>query len=278
MAEYSVLSLETLIQKRATVRGFQDFSLDNPKTLMEKLQWLNIHDDIERRAYCADKVLVHEYAKEKIGKDICVPIIKVYDSPSDVRLAELPEKFVLKCNHGYAFNIICRNKNSLNEKECQIQLQKWLDTPFGEKTAESHYLYIKRKCYAEKFLENKGQNELTDYKFVCFNGKPIYVQIINNRHENTFHLNWYDMNFNFVDISRIDICSNKDMPDRRPSGFELMKEYAAKLSSEFRFVRVDFYEVDGKVYLGEMTFTPATCFIKYKDPNTDRMLGDMLKL
>lgn len=263
---------------KSVSRGFANFNIDNPKTWCEKMAWLQLNDDIQLRAKCADKIRVHEYSIEKLGKDICVPIIKVYDNPNDVKFDKLPDKFVLKCNHGYAFNIICRDKTKLNESECRSKLQRWLETSFGEKSIEPHYLEINRKCYAEKFIENKGQLELIDYKFVCFNGVPTYVQIINGRHTPDFHLNYYDMSFNFMDISRIDVPSNPSKLDTKPSQFELMKEYAAKLSADFRFVRVDFYEVDGVVYLGEMTFTPATGFIKWKRTTDDLRFGNMITL
>ena len=266
-----------LVQK-AHSRGFSNFSIDNPKTWCEKMQWLQLYDNIDLRAFCADKIKVHDYSVQKLGKDICVPIIKVYDDPSQLNFDELPDRFVLKCNHGYAYNIICRDKSKLNQSECSRNLQKWLNTPFGQMSLEPHYLKIERKCYAEQFLENVDRSEITDYKFLCFNGKPTYVQILNDRHTPKFHLNYYDMDFNFMNISRTDVRCRWDMLDEKPSQFELMKEYAAKLSEDFRFVRVDFYEVDGIVYLGEMTFTPASGFIKWTDPAIDRKFGDLISL
>lgn len=275
--EYSY-NLKQKILEKAKLKGFTHFNIDNPKTWCEKMQWLQLNDDINLRAKCADKIKVHDYSIEKLGKDICVPILKVYDSPKELDFNKLPDKFVLKCNHGYAFNIICRNKNDLNENDCRQKLQQWLNTPFGETSIEPHYLKIERKCYAEKFIENPGQLEVTDYKFVCFNGKPTYCQILNGRHTPDFHLNYYDMDFNFVNISRTDVKNNPNKLDAKPSRFELMKDYAKKLSEDFRFVRVDFYEVNGIVYLGELTFTPATGFIKWTDPTIDRKFGDLIKL
>lgn len=263
---------------KAKLRGFQNFNIDDPQTWCEKMQWLQLHDDIRLRAKCADKIKVHDYSIEKLGKDICVPIIKVYNTPDEVNFSELPDKFVLKCNHGYAFNIICRDKSKSNQTECQSKLQQWLNTSFGETSIEIHYLEIERKCYAEQFIENPGQSEVTDYKFICFNGEPTYCQILNGRHTSGFYLNYYDMDFNFVNISRTDVKNNPNKLDVKPSQFCLMKEYAKKLSEDFRFVRVDFYEVNGIVYLGELTFTPATGFIKWTDPTIDELFGEKTKL
>ena len=272
------MTIKSKLLEKARLRGFQPFNIDNPKTWCEKMQWLQLYDDIDKRAFCADKIKVHDYSIERLGKDICVPIIKIYDTPKDVRLNELPDRFVLKCNHGYAYNIICRDKSQLNEKECQDKLQQWLNTPFGDNSLEPHYLKIDRKCYAETFIENPGQLEVTDYKFVCFEGNPTYCQVLNGRHTPEFHLNYYDMNFDFVDISRCDVKNNKMLLDKKPSQFELMKEYSKELSKGWHFVRVDFYEVDGIVYLGEMTFTPATGFIKWTDPSIDKKFGELIKL
>ena len=268
---------ERLLNK-SIQRKFQEFSIDNPKTWCEKMAWLQINDNIDLRARCADKIRVHEYSMEKLGKDICVPIIKVYDSPDDIKLEELPEKFVLKCNHGYAYNIICRDKSELDIDDTKSKLRLWLDTPFGERSVEPHYLKIERKCYAEQYLKNEGYLELVDYKFLCFEGEPTYLQILTGRHTEDFHLNYYDMDGKFADISRTDVINNPNKLDTIPPHFELMKEYARALSKDFHFVRVDFYEVDGAVYLGELTFTPATGFIRWTDLSIDRKFGDMIKL
>lgn len=272
------MNIKERILEKARLRGFQPFDIDEPKTWCEKMQWLQVHDDIDKRAFCADKIKVHDYSIERLGKDICVPIIKVYDSPNDVSLDELPDKFMLKCNHGYEYNIICRDKSQLREEECRMKLQQWLDTPFGERSVEPHYLKIDRKCYAETFIENLGRLEVIDYKFCCFEGVPTYCQVLNGRHTPEFHLNYYDMDFKFVDISRCDVKNNKMMLDEKPSQFEQMKRYAKELSKGWHFVRVDFYEVDGIVYLGEMTFTPATGFIKWTDTSIDKKFGDMINL
>ncbi len=275
--EYSY-NLKQKILEKAKLKGFTNFNIDNPKTWCEKMQWLQLNDDINLRAKCADKIKVHDYSIEKLGKDICVPILKVYDSPKELDFNKLPDKFVLKCNHGYAYNIIIRDKSKVDIEECKRKLQQWLGTPFGERSLEPHYLKIDRKCYTERFIENPGQLEVTDYKFICFNGEPTYCQIFNERHQSEFHANYYDMNFNFVDICRQDIKNDPSKLDKCPRYFDMMKEYAKKLSQDFRFVRVDFYEVDGVVYLGELTFTPATGFIKWTDPTIDIKFGNLIKL
>lgn len=274
MKEYNLLK-QKIIEK-SKLRGFQNFNIDNPKTWCEKIQWLQLNDDIDKRAFCADKIKVHNYSIERLGKDICVPILKIYNSPDEINFDELPNQFVLKCNHGWNMNIICDDKLKLDINEIKEKLKIWLNTPFGEKSIELHYLKIERKCFFEKYLGNP-----LDYKFWCFEGKPIYCTVntnIGNNASSSYYINWYDINWNFINFSRIDHCNNPNIINEKPSQFELMKEYAKKLSNGWHFVRVDFYEVNGVVYLGEMTFTPASGFIKWTDENIDRMFGDMIKL
>lgn len=279
MFNYSKEDVENFLKEKALKRRNLKLDLKNPVTVQDKISWLIVNDDCnELKAKCADKILVHEYSKEKLGDDICVPILKIYNSPNEINIDELPEKFILKCNHSFNKNIIVRNKKDFDINLAKKNINKWLSEPFGIKSIEPHYIEIERKCYSEKLLEQVGYKEITDYKFICFNGKPTYVQIINGRHTPDFHLNYYDMNFNFVDICRQDIKNNKEKLDKEPFGFNLMKEYAEKLSQDFRFVRVDFYSVDNVVYLGELTFTPAQCFIKWTDDNVDKIFGDLLVL
>lgn len=269
--------LKQALLERAAIKGYKKFEIDNPRTWCEKIQWLQINDDKNPlKSLCADKIRVHDYCKEKLGKDICVPILKVYDSPNDLDFSELPQKFVLKCNHGWNMNIVVENKDEKDRDECVDKLKTWLEVPFGLETVEPHYLSIERKCFAEWHIGTP-----LDYKFWCFNGRPIYCTVNSNIGENGsehYFINWYDMTWRFVNYSRLDHSSNSKMLDAKPSKFNQMKEYASVLSADFRFVRLDFYEVDGTVYLGEMTFTPATGFIKWRRTTDDLRLGNMLTL
>ena len=253
-------------------------NLLNPLTIQEKLSWLNLYDITQEKVDCADKVKLHEYSKKCLGKDICVPLLGVWNKSSEIDWKALPSKFTLKCNHGSGMNIIVSNKSSVNSSVCMQKLNRWLQDDFSIRNGyEAHYHWIERKIFAEEYL-NDGHKDLIDYKFLCFNGKPTYCQIIGGRNESTRHLNYYDMDFNFVNISRQDFRNNPSIKDEKPRCFEEMKEYAKKLSKPFRFVRVDFYEVNGKVYLGEMTFTPGCCCFSYANKKHNLMMGDKLDL
>ena len=267
-----------LSKKEDLQKMFPNENIDNPKTLSEKLQWLKIYDSTYLKAFCADKITVRDYCKEKLGIDLCIPLLKIYNKPEEIEWNILPNQFVIKCNHGSAMNMIVKDKKTVKKDNINKTLNKWLSIKYGDLSYELFYNLIKPKIIIEPYLEDKENGALTDYKFLCFNGEPKYCQVINDRDTKDFHLNYYDMNFNFVDISRTDIPNNKNFLDKKPINFELMKEYATKLCKDFKLVRVDFYEINKKVYLGELTFIPASGKLTYKNPDTNLKFGNMLKL
>ena len=264
--------------KKAATAGVK-INLDNPKTIQDKINWLKLYDSTPLKTKCADKVLVHEYCKEKLGEDICIPIIKTYDKAEAIKWDELPDKFVIKCNHGSGMNIIVRDKKKLDKGAARAKLAKWMKHDFSfDNGYEMHYHNIKRKILVEQFMDD-GHKELVDFKIFCFNGEPKMCLVIGNRGEKKDdYRNYYDMDFNYMNLSKTKHKSNPKMKDKKPENFELMKEYARKLSEDFKFVRVDFYEIGGKVYLGELTFTPAAGLFNYTDKKKEIEIGNLLDL
>ena len=254
-------------------------NLDNPKTIQDKINWMKLYDSTPLKSKCADKVLVHEYCKEKLGEDICIPIIKTYDKAEDIKWDELPDRFVIKCNHGSGMNIIVKDKSKLDKGAARAKLAKWMKEDFSFRNGyEMHYHAIKRKILVEQFMED-GHPDLVDFKIFCFNGEPKLCLVIGNRSSKTqSYRNYYDMDFNFVNLSKTKNKNNPKIKDKKPEHFEEMKEYAKKLSEDFKFVRVDFYEIGGKVYLGELTFTPAAGLFNYTDKKKEIEIGNLLDL
>lgn len=249
-------------------------NLDNPKTIQDKINWLKINDNIYSKSLCADKIKLHNFCTDRLGEDICVPILAVYDKPENIDFKTLPDACVFKCNHGYNMNIVCIQKpTALEQKEIIRTLKGWLAKDFGHESMQLQYSGIERKCYAETFLTDSTQKDsLRDYKFWCFNGKPM-MYTINDGHGHG-DIIYYDM-----DHKEMNLYGLKKVPEfRKPINFQKMKEYAEKLSAGFYFVRVDFYEVNGKIYLGEMTFTPGNGFFRYKDNETNLKIGRMLDI
>ena len=239
----------------------------NITTFEDKINWLCIHDVNQLKGKCADKILLHEYSINKLGKDICNKIIKIYDNEKQLNFEELPEKFVLKANHGSGFNLIIQNKTELNVENVKNLARKWMRTDYGKKNAEFHYSFIKRKLFVEEFIGNNLKN----YKFLCYNGKPKYIYVSIEENHNKYR-NFYNMNWTFLDFH----CLSEPHPTnnyKKPKLFEIMKEYAIKLSAVFRFVRVDFYELENEIRLGELTFTPMDSFFNCKKKEHEIELG-----
>lgn len=255
-----------------------NINLENPTTIQDKLAWLNIYDENPLKTKCADKIKIHEYCKEKLGKDICIPILHVYDKVEDINWEELPEQFVMKCNHGSGMNIIVKDKKKLNIEDAKRKLNYWMDDNFALRNGfEAHYYDIDRKIFVEEYKEDMSGG-LVDYKFLCFNGKPTYVQLFYGRFTSGLYMNYYDMNFNIVDLARKDFKNRRDVHNEKPKNLKLMQEYAEKLSSEFKFVRVDFYEINGEIYLGELTFTPGAMAFKYETHEDEVKVGGLLDI
>jgi len=228
-------------------------------TFEDKLNWLVIHDTNKLKGICSDKILLHYYSKRKIGKDICNKILKIYHSEKDIDIKELPSQFVLKANHGSGFNIIVENKTELNLTQAKIELMNWMNIDYGVMGAEFHYSFINNKIYVEEYI---GKN-LKNYKFLCYNGKPKYVYVSIKEGENKYR-NFYDMNWNFINFH----CMSEPHPKNqypKPKFFELMKEYSILLSKDFKFVRVDLYELENEIRLGELTFIPMNSFFYCKN-------------
>lgn len=254
------------------------YNESNLLTFQDKINWLIIHESAEYKSNIVDKIKLHKYSKKILHKDICVPILKIYNNINDIKLEELPNKFVLKLNHGSAMNIICNNKQKFNIINAKKQLKKWKTINFGLQTNEFQYMFVKRQIYAEQYL---GDN-LLDFKIFCFNGEPKFIRvrkILQDKRHTKVH-NHYDINWRLNDLESglKGYFRKPNIKIKKPKTLNIMLEYARKLSKEFVFVRVDFYEVNNRVYLGELTFTPSNAFIKWKNMKQNILVGSYINL
>ncbi len=259
--------------------------IDNPKTIQEKLRWLNIYEvpwsedyNMPLKSVCADKLLMKEYVKNLLRIDICVPTIAVYNNTKEIEWDKLPNKFIIKVNHNSGGTLICHDKNKFDKNNCISKLNYWMNDDFAFRNGfESHYHWINRKILVEEFLEDNSQkNSLLDYKFWCFNGNPEFYTINNGHGHGEFC--YLDMNQSILSLDRSDLKTNNELAKYKPSQFNLMKEYATILSNPFKFVRVDFYEVNNTIYLGEMTFVPGAAMFTFKKQENNIKLGNLLKI
>ncbi len=255
--------------------------LKNPKTWYEKIFWMVCNCDMSKWGRLADKYAVRDYVKQQWGDDILNDLYGVYKTTDEIDYANLPEQFILKTNNGCASNVIVRDKSKLDINETNRKLNRWLKLRLGNLTGQPHYMLITPCIIAERLLIQDGDPtvSLTDYKFYCFNGEPRFVSMFANRREGTHSAdrNLYDMDWK----SHPELF-NENNPSLRltelpkPKNFEKMIEVAKALSVGFPYVRVDLYNIEGKVIFGEMTFTPGMDG-DYKD-ETHLMLGDMIDL
>ena len=245
-------------------------------TIQDKINYLTIHEFPDYKSKIVDKIRLHEYSTKILGKDICVPILKVYENSNDIDLDELPNKFVLKCNHGSQMNIICKNKNNFNLTQAKILLNNWMNINYAEYGFEFQYLNTKKKIFAETFLIDN----IEDYKIYCFHGEPKFIRVQKKDNNGNKINNYYDLNWELTDIETglQHFYRDPNYIFEKPKNLNLMIKYAKKLSFEFVFVRVDFYNINGTIYLGELTFTPSNGRFRLKNRKQSIKLGNLIDI
>ncbi len=250
-------------------------NLKNPRHFNEKLMWLKLNNyNFNKQVWqCVDKYTVRDYCKKLgVSENNLTKLIGVYDNANDIDFSKLPNKFALKCTHGMGFNIICENKELLNQEEAKKKLNKWLNTKYGYSSAEVHYNHVKPKIICEEFIENEKDQFPIDYKVYCFHGEPKLILVCTER-KTHFQTTFYDVDWNRVYLRESQ--SKKEIS--RPNSLDKMLEISKKVSKEFPFVRVDFYEYNNEAILGELTFTPGACLGEYTD-EASLMLGSWINL
>lgn len=250
--------------------------LNNPKTFNEKIQWCKLYYYPKNPlvVQCTDKLAVRSFIKEKGYGKTLVPFLGVWKNAKEIEWDKLPSKFVLKCNHGCAYNIVCSNKEKLDKKAAAKCLNGWLKEDFGAFNIELHYSKIKdKRIICEEFL---GEC-ITDYKFFCFNGEPKFIYVSNDLvHDRQAQIGFFYLDGQKMPLKRNDYADIESV--EFPSFFDEMKQMAKNLSAEFPFVRVDFFLAKDKYYFAELTFTPSAGMMPFNPDKYDLEWGDMLDL
>ena len=247
--------------------------MKNPKTYSEKMQWQKAYDHNPIYTKLADKYAVRDYVKEKVGEQYLIPLLGRWDRFEDIDFDTLPNQFVLKCNHDCASVIICRDKSTFDKEAARAKLTKSLKRNYYYGYAEWQYKDIIPCIIAEKYLHDVNSEELCDYKFQCFSGKPYSCRIDIGRFTD-HRRNVYDMEWNLLPWQK-GHYHNSDEAIDKPENYEEMVWVAERLSDGLRQVRVDLYNVGGRVYFGELTFTNGGGFEVFVPEEYDRVLGDM---
>ncbi len=249
--------------------------LENPQTFNEKMQWLKLNYRKPIMSQCADKYKVRDYLIKKGYSEILNEIIGVYDEVDEIDLEKLPDMFVLKATHGSGWILIVKDKTTIDWIAWKLVMKSWLKQNFYYYGREWAYKDIKPRIVCEKFLED-SKGELLDYKFHCFNGEPKFIQVDKDRFI-SHKRNLYDLNWELLDMKLIYDNSEKNI-DKPKQLIEMIK-MSRELSKDFPYLRVDFYEVDGKIYFGELTFYSESGVGKFLGTSDDDYsVGELLEL
>lgn len=248
----------------------------HPKTFNEKLQWLKLYDRKPIYTTMVDKYAVKQYVANIIGEQYIIPTLGVWNSFDEIDFDTLPNQFVLKCTHDSGGLVICKDKAKLDLVAAKTKIENSLKTDYYKKGREWPYKNVHRRIVAEKYMVDESGKELKDYKIFCFNGKPRYVQVDYGRFSD-HHRNIFDTEWNLLDVQ---LCYasqlNCDIP--KPYGLKEMLSMASRLSDKMPFLRVDFYNISGKIFFGEMTFYPGSGAEKFTPYQWDEIFGSWIDL
>jgi len=252
-------------------------NFENPQSFNEKLQWLKLYNRKPIYTTMVDKYAVKEYVEKIIGKEYIIPTLALYNSAEDIDFEALPDQFVLKCTHDSGGIVICDDKSKLNRHESVRKLHKALHSDFYWYTREWPYKNVHPRIIAEQYMTD-GDGELKDYKFFCFNGIPKVMFVASDRFnpQEETKFDFFDMDYNHLPFTNGH--PNANILPVKPKSFEKMKDLASRLSKNIPHVRVDFYDINGKIYFGELTFFHFSGFVKFEPEKWDNKLGDYLTL
>lgn len=257
--------------------GMRKFpNLKNPQTYNEKLQWLKLHDKHPEYTRMVDKYEAKKYVKEILGEEYIIPTLGVWERFEDIDFDKLPNQFVLKCTHDSGGLVICPDKSKLDINKARKKINKSLKKNYFLEHREYPYKDVKPRIIAEKFMVDESGTELKDYKFFCFNGEPKMLLLACDRANGTY-MNFYDMDFNLLPVQR-KAHPNAKNEFERPKGFDEMFRIAKILSKDIPHVRVDFYDINGEIYFGELTFFSGSGNIPFYPDEWDYKLGEWLEL
>lgn len=256
----------------------KSLSLENPRTYSEKLQWLKIHDRKPLYTQMVDKIEAKKYVASIIGEEFIIPTIAEYDSVEEINWDKLPNQFVLKCTHDSGGIVVCKDKSKLDIDKAKDKLRKGLAKSYYYENREWPYKDCKHRLICEEYMVDESGYELKDYKWFCFDGEPKALFIATDRgnpNEDT-KFDFFDADFNHLPIKNGHPNATKVIA--KPAGFEKMKELAAILSKGMPQLRVDFYDINGKIYFGELTFFHWSGLMPFQPEEWDEKFGSWIKL
>lgn len=257
------------------IKTGKKLNLNHPVGYNEKLNWLKINEVHPEYTKLVDKIAVRDYIAENIGGDYLFPLLGHWKSFDDINFDTLPDKFVMKCNHDSGSVKLITDKSKINKNELRSFFDGRLKINPYVLGREYPYKGVKPEIIIEKFMQSENGNGINDYKFLCFDGEPQIMFVATDRATDV-RFDFYDMDFNHLDIENIH--PNSDKAVEKPKCFDEMKSIAKKLSKGMKTVRIDLYEIDGKVYFGEFTFFHGGGFYLFHPDEWEKKLGDFIKI
>ena len=275
---YNNMNDEQFLKKQfKNVFGYE-LDLENPITYNEKLQWLKLFDRNPKYTTFVDKYEVKKEVAKIIGSEYIIPTLGVWDRFDEIDFTKLPSQFVLKCTHDSGGLVICENKSKFDIKKAKKKIEKCLKNNYYMQNREWPYKDVKPRIIAEKYMVDESGYELKDYKFFCFMGeaKAMFIASDRSNIKEETKFDFYDMNFNKLPFKNGHPNSGRNI--KKPDSFSLMKKLAEKLSVNFPQARIDFYDINGHVYFGEITFFHWSGFKKFEPKEWDKIFGDWITL
>jgi len=258
----------------AQFKHFIDFK--NPKTYNEKLNWLKLNDRNPEYTNMVDKYEAKKYVANIIGEQYIIPTLGIYEKFEDIDFEKLPNKFVIKCTHDSEGVVICDDKKTLDIAMAKRKIEKAMKYNFYYIGREWPYKNIKPRILIEQYMEDHTDGELRDYKFFCFDGEPKAMFIATDRNKGETKFDYFDIDFHHLDIRQHYPNASKEI--RKPQTFDEMITLSKQISKGLKHARIDFYEVDGKLYFGEITFYHFSGFQPFNDTKWDALFGEWLNL
>lgn len=272
-----MLSDSDLIKLRYYMIFDKHIDLENPKTFNEKLQWFKLYDHNEKYHTLVDKYAVRDFVAEKIGEEYLIPLCGgPWNSVEEIDFSSLPEQFVIKCTHDSQSVTVCRDKASADIDAIKNKLSKAMKADYYKFGREWAYKDVKPRIVAEKMIIDSEGNLPNDYKFFCFKGQPKMIQVDYDRFSG-HKRRLYSADWEIIPC-KYEYADDEKHEIEKPPMLENMLEVCRKLSEGLEFVRVDLYNVDGKIYFGEMTFYPESGFGHIVPEKYNELWGSWIEL
>lgn len=253
-------------------------NLKNPERFTEKLQWYKLNYRTPLMTQCADKYKIRFYLRDKGYEEYMPELYQACDKFEEIDFDKLPDAFAIKCNNGCGTNVFVKNKADMDLEKIAAEASTWNEVNTISIGREWAYENIEPKIVVEELLvshDGTQKDDLNDYKVLCFNGEPKVVWADVDRHID-HRRNFFDLEWN--DLGVVSDCPNADQPVPKPYGFEKMLEIARDIAKDFPFVRVDFYSLNQRIYIGELTFYPWSGCVQYTPDSFDFELGSYFTL